>query len=114
MKSLSRIFFILFFSLLAGVIIFAIFTFYTKRKEYTNMAFRAEVTDVKAKHGSSTDYFVHLSNGKSFLFTVPHKSIHIGDTLVKVQDEPFFTLLAPGNRVRYKIGVDGRLISANN
>lgn len=114
MKILSRIFFTLFFSLLAGGIIFVVYSFYSKRKAYTAMAFSAALTQVKEKHGSSTDYFVHLSDGKSFLFTIPHKSIYIGDTLVKVEDEPFFTLVTLEGRVRYKIGMNGKLMPPDN
>lgn len=75
------------------------------------MQFRAAVTKLQLKHGSSTQYFVDLSNGKTFLFNIAHNSLHIGDSVIKGRNEKFFTAKKQDGTVLYKIGVDGKMMS---
>lgn len=110
MKLFPRIFFSLFCIVFAVAITYSVFIFYSKRRHYTAMSFTATVIQIKELHGSSTDFFVHLSNGQSFLFTVPNKSIHLGDSVIKRKNEKYFTIKEKNGEFRYKIGINGRMV----
>jgi len=96
---------------LISLLIFTVYHNYKKKMERTWMSFRASVLSVKALHGSSTDYFVHLSNGESFLFSIPNKSLNTGDSVIKLKDEKYFIAKKSGGRILYWIDLDGKFIN---
>lgn len=109
MKLFARIYFTVFITLLAGMLLFTVHGNHKKEKEKTALSFRSAVTRLKSLHGSSTDYFVYLSNGASFLFTVPHNSMHVGDSVIKVGNQKYFTVKRHNGTVVYRIGLNGSL-----
>ena len=112
-KKISLIFFAVFFTVLAVALFFSFYTTYSKQRKYTSMAFRAAVTDVKARHGSSYDYFIHLDNGESFLFTIPHKSLQPGDSIINILNEKSFTVKNANSGELYKIGLNGNILEVH-
>lgn len=111
MKLFSRIFFTVFFMLFAGILFYLFYKNKVQKRENTAMQFRAAVTGLQLKHGSSSQYFVDLSNGKTFFFTIPYNSLHIGDSVIKIKKESFFTAKKRDGAVLYKVGVDGKMMS---
>ena len=83
---------------------------YKDKKENTVLYFRSAVTRLQALHGSMSDYFIELSDGSSFLFKIPNKSLNIGDSIIKIKGEKFFTVKKSDGRIAYKIGVNGKII----
>ena len=109
MDRFARIYFTVFISLLAGMLLFTVHGNYKKEKEKTALSFRSAVTRLKPLHGSSTDYFVYLANGASFLFTFSNQPLHLGDSLIKFRGEPYFTVKRRDGTVLYRIGLNGSL-----
>ena len=107
MKLFARIYFTIFITVLAGMLLYTVHGNYKKEQEQTALSFRLAVTRLKPLHGSSTDYFVYLSNGASFLFTIPNQSLHIGDSVIKIKAEKYFTVKRRNGSVLYRIGLNG-------
>lgn len=99
-QKFQLIYFILFFSVVA-VVAFYVIKMLTKTKtEILPSEFRAAITDIKFQHGSSFSAFIDLSNGDEYLITLPQTDIIVGDSIIKIKNEPFFRVIkASGQEV---------------
>ena len=97
MKTLKQkfqfIYFILFFSVVAVVAFFVIKMLTKTKTEILMSEFRAAITDIKFLHGSSFSAFIDLSNGDEYLITLPQTGIVVGDSIIKIKNEPFFRVI---------------------
>ena len=72
MKTFSRIYFIIFTALFAGLLLFTVYNSYKKTKSRAALDFRSAVIRMKPLRASSTDYFVELANGARVIMTSPN------------------------------------------
>lgn len=86
-------YFAIFFSLVAGGVYFIIETVVESKTEILPIEFRAAITGIRFQHGSSFTAFIDLSNGDECILTMPQTGITVGDSIIKIKNEPFFRVL---------------------
>lgn len=109
-KNFSLAFFSVFFSLLFGLITFTWKRRNDKRTELLPLSFSEAITRIKFLRGSSISAFVDLSNGHQYLFTFPVREIEVGDSVIKIKNQPYFIIKkATGTEVG-KVTLNGDLL----
>lgn len=106
-SNFQKIYFTIFFSVLAVVIFFTVRTIFLNRNKKRQMDFAAEITRVQYLHGSSLSAFIDLSNGESLLLTFPEPGIQQGDSVYKKKGESFFLVRKSTGREVGSISLDG-------
>ena len=87
------IYFTIFFSVVALAAFFVIKMLANTKTEILPSEFRAAITGIKFQHGSSFSAFIDLSNGDEYLLTLPQTGITVGDSIIKIKNEPFFRVV---------------------
>lgn len=105
----APVFFTIFISVLLVFSFLTIKTIMQKRSERLPDEFRAAITHIKYKHGSSYTAFIDLSNGHQYLFTLPRTNITAGDSIIKIKNEPFFRVRKASGQEVGKISLNGNL-----
>lgn len=99
-EKFTLIYFAIFFSVVAVVVFFIIKMVVKTKTEILPSEFRAAITNIKFQHGSSFSAFIDLSNGQEYLLTLPQTGITVGDSIIKIKNEPFFRVIkASGQEV---------------
>jgi hypothetical protein len=94
------IYFIIFFSVVAVVAFYIIKMVAKTKTEILPGQFRAAITSIKFQHGSSFSAFIKLSNGDECFLTMPQTGITLGDSIIKIKNEPFYRVIkASGQEV---------------
>lgn len=92
-EKFTLIYFTIFFSLVAVVAFYIIKMVAKTKTEILPTEFRAAITGIKFQHGSSFTAFIDLSNGHEYLLTLPQTGITVGDSIIKIKNEPFFRVV---------------------
>jgi hypothetical protein len=87
------IYFTIFFAVVAVVAFFVIKMLTKTKTEILPSEFRAAITGIKFQRGSSFTAFIDLSNGDEYLLTLPQTGITVGDSIIKIKNEPFFRVV---------------------
>ena len=99
-EKFTLIYFVIFFSVVAVVAFYVIKMVVKTKTEILPTEFRAAITGIKFQHGSSFSAFIDLSNGDEYLLTLPQTGITVGDSIIKIKNEPFFRVIkASGQEV---------------
>lgn len=87
------IYFTIFFAVVVVCLFLVINTILKNKNEKLPLEFRTAITGIKFQHGSSFLAFVDLSNGDEYLITLPQTGIIVGDSIIKIKNEPFFRVV---------------------
>lgn len=99
-QKFQLIYFTIFFAVVAVGAVFIIKKMVKTKTEILPTEFRAAITGIKFQHGSSFTAFIDLSNGDEYLLTLPQNGITVGDSIIKIKNEPFFRVIkASGQEV---------------
>lgn len=105
------VYFTLFISVLVVLSFLTLRTVFQKRNERLPAEFRASITHIKFKHGSSFTAFIDLSNDHEYLFTLPSADITVGDSIIKIKNEPFFRVRKASGQEVGKVSLNGNFLS---
>jgi hypothetical protein len=108
-EKFTLLYFTIFFSVVT-VVAFFIIKMVTKTKtERLPAEFRAAITGIRFQHGSSFTAFIDLSNGHEYLLTMPETGITVGDSIIKMKNEPFFRVIKVSGREVGKSSLNGTI-----
>ena len=106
-KKVSIVFFSVFFTLLIGLFVITWKKVSDTKTERLPLAFRVAITKIKFQHGSSLTAFTDLSNGQHYMLTFPVYNMSVGDSVIKIKNQPYFIIKKASGIEVGKVALNG-------